>query len=129
LAAMVENVNKVTNTLKLQAELFLLDAGEFFPFGTYINKDSEIVPVGAYVENENDRPPSSEVIELLEKAFNFRIENGECKIAGIAIDINIKENNAIYDGIEMRFFEPDKKIYKRYLKYQINKNSVDFFET
>jgi len=126
---MVEDVNKVINTLKLQAELFLLDAGEFFPFGTYINKDSEIVPVGACLKNENDRPTSLEVIELLEKAFNFDIETGKCKIAGIAIDITIRENNETYDGIEMRFFEPNKKVYTKLLKYRINRNSVDFFET
>lgn len=123
---MEENIDKVINTLKLQAELFLLDAREFFPFGTYINEKDEIVPVGAYLEN--DRPPSLEVIELLEKAFNIDIKKGECKIAGIAIDITIKENNGRYDGIEMRFFEQDKEVYKRYLKYRIKENSVDFSE-
>src|SRR5580698_474647 len=124
---MEKDIHKIITRLKQQAELFLLDAMEFFPFGTYINKKDEIVPVGAYFEN--DRTPSLEVIDLLEKGLKDHIKKGDCKIAGIAIDVRISENSATYDAIEMRFYEPNKEVYKKYFQYKIKENSVDFFET
>jgi hypothetical protein len=122
----MENIiDKVVNLLKQQAEVFLLDAGEFYPFGTCINRENEIIPVAAKLEN--DRPSSLEVIDLLENAFKKGIEKGDYKLASIAIDITIRENNKAYDAIEIRFFESDKEVYKKYLKYEIKENSVNFF--
>ena len=121
-----ENINKIINSLKQQAELFLLDAGEFYPFGTYINMKNEIVPVGAY--SENDRPLSSELIDLLEKGFKDDIQKGDCKLGALAIDVSVKEDNKVYDALEIRFFEPKTEIYKKYFKYEIKGNSVEFFD-
>ncbi|BAU52601.1 hypothetical protein [Mucilaginibacter gotjawali] len=121
---MKEIANKLVEILKQQAELFLLDAGQFFPFGTYINMQNEIIPVGAYFEN--DQTSSAEVIELLEKALNDHIEKRECQIAAIAIDVTIKENQVSYDAIELRFFEPEKEACNMYLKYTIKGSTVEF---
>jgi len=122
-----ENIDKIINALKQQAELFLLNADEFYPFGTYINKKGAVIPVGAYFEN--DKTPSLEIIDLIEKAFNDHLQKGDCKIAAIAIDVTVKENNETYDAVEMRFFEVDKEVYKKYFKYEVKENTVQFFET
>jgi hypothetical protein len=124
---MEKDIKKIVNTLKQQAELFLLDAEEFYPFGAYINIANKIIPVGAY--SENDRPSSSEVIDLLEKAFKDHIQKGDCKLGALAIDVTIKENNKVYDAIEMRFFKTNKEVYKKYFKYEVKENSVAFFDT
>ncbi|HEY4325720.1 MAG TPA: hypothetical protein VGN20_17120 [Mucilaginibacter sp.] len=123
---MKENIDRLIEILKEQAQVFLLDAKEFYPFGTCINKENEIVPVSAYWENDN--PPSQPLIDLLEKHFKQGIENGDYKIAGIAIDGLQRENNFTYDIIEIRFFETDKEVYKKYFKYEIKEHSVEFFE-
>jgi len=117
-------MDKVIHILKQQAEVFLLDAGEFYPFGTYINMQNKIIPVGTY--SENDRPSSLDVIDLIEKAFKDNIQKGDCKVAAMAINVSIKENNKSCDAIEMRFFEADKEVYKKYFKYEIKENSVEF---
>ncbi len=61
---MIESeIEKLARVLKQQAEAFLLDAREFYPFGTYINMKDEIVPFGAYT-GEDEYPPSQDVIDL-----------------------------------------------------------------
>jgi len=116
---------KIINIVLQQAELFLLDANEFYPFGTCVNKKDEIIPVGAYLGG--DHPESQALIDLLEKDFKEGIETGNYKIAALAIDILIRKGNERYDGIEMRFFEP-KGISKRVYEYTIKEHSVEFVE-
>ena len=123
---MIESeIEKLVHVLKQQAEVFLLDAKEFYPFGTYMNIKDEIVPVGAYTTEEH--PQSQDVIELLEKGFTKRIQNGECKIGAIALDIYINENNEKYDAIEVRFFETGKEVYKKHFRYVIKETCVKFY--
>ena len=121
---MRENINRLINAIKQQAEGFLLEAKEFYPFGTYINKKNEIVPVGVYLGN--DYSPSLEIIDLLEKNFKDNIKKGECKIAAIAIDVVIKEKDVNHDAIELRFFVDGRESYKKYLKYEIKQKQVVF---
>lgn len=123
---MEENIDKLITILKEQAQVFLLDAKEFFPFGTYINKEDKIVPVGAYLGS--DYSPSLMLIDLLEKDFKQGIMNDDYKIAGIAIDCSLRENNSSFDIIEIRLFEADKEVYNRHFKYEIKEHSVDFFD-
>jgi hypothetical protein len=122
----MERIEKIVNILKQQAELFLLDAGEFFPFGSCVDFENKIIPVAAYFEN--DRPSSADVIALLEKTFTGHQEKGDRPLCVLAIDISIKEDNKAYDAIEMRFFEPKKEVYKKYFKYKIKENRVEFAE-
>jgi hypothetical protein len=117
---------KIIDIVQKQVELFLLDANEFYPFGTYINQKDEIIPVGSYLEG--DHLNSQELINLLEKGFKQGIQNGDYKIAVLAIDILIRKSNAMYDGIEMRFFEPNNEVYKKVYTYIIKDNSVEFVE-
>ncbi|MGZ3755710.1 MAG: hypothetical protein ACXVAY_15780 [Mucilaginibacter sp.] len=121
-------LEKIIDIIQKQAEAFLLelDAKEFYPFGTCINDKDEIVPVGAYVEG--DHPLSQDVIDLLEKDFEQGIKNGHYKIAVIIVDVLIRTNYEVYDGIEMRVFEPDKEVYKKMYKYLIKENFVEFVE-
>jgi hypothetical protein len=123
---MIESeIEKLVRVLKQQAEAFLLDAREFYPFGTYINMKDEIVPVGAYTGKEH--PPSQDVIDVLERGFAKKLQNGECRIGAIALDISVIENDKKYDAIEVRFFEPGKVVYKQYFRYLIKDTCVEFY--
>lgn len=51
-----------------QAELFLLEFGSFYPFGTILTSKGEIKPVSGYV-GEDDHPDSNDIINLLHEAF------------------------------------------------------------
>jgi len=123
---MKENVEKLVDVIKKQAKMFLLEAGEFYPFGSYINNKNEVVPVGA--SSGDDHPPSLELIDLLEKALKEHIQKGDCKLAAIAIDVAIKEHGRSFDAIEMRFLEANKVVNKKYYKYELKQHSVEFFD-
>src|SRR5471030_1504761 len=118
--AMEKNFERLENVIKIQAEAFLLDANEFYPFGSYINMKDEIVPVAAYLEG--DRPPSAPLIALLEK--RFKTDTTNYKAAAMAIDISININEEIYDAIELRFFEPNKNVFKKHIKYKVKDGCV-----
>jgi hypothetical protein len=72
---MTKEVEKLTKMIEEQAQLFLLDAGEFYPFGSCINKKDQLKPIGVYFDVEN--PSSSEVIAVLEMNIRDRIQSGD----------------------------------------------------
>jgi len=123
---MEKQIDKLINVIKMQAQVFLLDSGEFYPFGTCIDKFNKIIPVGAYLGEEHSL--SVDLINLLEKDFKEGINNDNYQIAAIAVDVIIRKNYNKYDGIEMIFFEPNKDAYKKHFKYIIHENYVEFID-
>ena len=105
--------------------MFLLDAGEFYPFGTYIGRENNIVPFSAYIEDENDRPKSQPLIEMLENGIKKRLYEGECLAGALAYDIFIKENGEKFDAVMIHIFDGDND-YEIPFKYYIHENHVEF---
>lgn len=89
-------MEKLIRVIKEQARIFLLDAGEFYPFGSCIDE-------------------------------NNKIKHGAYKIAVIAVNVTIKENNVDRDAIEIRIFEIGNKEYKKYIKYTTYGTHIEFF--
>ncbi|MGY4536934.1 hypothetical protein ACVW0P_001348 [Mucilaginibacter sp. UYNi724] len=114
---------KLINTIKHQAEVFLLDAGEFYPFGTYIDKEDCVVPVG--VGSEIDTPASQELIEVLENHFRSEIANNY-KLAALIVDVRVTENGQKVDGLQIRLFEHGNEVSETILKYIVNETHVEF---
>lgn len=117
------SVEDLINLIKEQVQTFLLDGGVFYPFGTCIDKNDQLVPVSAYLDGE---PSSLELISMLEKSFRERVEKGEYKVAAIIIDVTVKEGGIGYDAIEIRFFEPNSQERKEYVKYNTHSNFIEF---
>ena len=67
----MEREEILIKVIKQQAELFLLDAREFFPFGTCLGPHDEIIPIAAYMDDKDDRPKSQPLIEMLENSIQF----------------------------------------------------------
>lgn len=124
----MEIIERLIEVIKQQAEVFLLDAGEFFPFGTYINNKNQIVPFSAYIEDINDRPESQPLIDMLEKGIQTRLKNGECVVGALAYDVLIHENQEKCDAVLIRIYDNDKFV-ERCFKYRIHEKNVDFFQT
>jgi hypothetical protein len=118
-------VNTLITIVKEQAEIFLLDAGEFYPFGTVADKYNKIIPIAAYLGEPNDRPQSVPLIELIEEAIKAKIISGDYIIGAVAIDVTINENDELIDGLEIRVFEHDRS-YKQLFRYAIKQNTVVF---
>jgi hypothetical protein len=110
---------------KMYAEAFLLDAGEFYPFGTLINPSGEIVPLAGDVEAENDMPLSNDVLNVLQDYLEF---NADYLIAAIGVDILLGLNNQKYDALQIRVFEAGKQTEDLRFIYVINKDNVGFTE-
>ena len=70
------------------AEKMLSEHGEFFPYGGAIDKGGEVVSVAAY--DGNEQPPSSEVISMLQKAFQSAASNGEYRATALVYDVIIQ---------------------------------------
>jgi hypothetical protein len=116
-------LEKLIDAIKCQAEIFLLDAGEFYPFGTYIDNNNCVIPVGSY--SESDMPESQELIDLFDKYFKCEsVKN--YKLAALALDVLLKTNGVKVDALEIRLYEAGKEVSRIHLKYIINKHNVEF---
>jgi Protein of unknown function (DUF2569) len=78
------DLDNLLNSLLPFAERMLAEHGEFFPFGTTMKPDGEIVAVSGY--DGDERPPSQGVIDLLTQAFRQQARNGDLRAAGICYD-------------------------------------------
>jgi hypothetical protein len=111
-------------TTEEQVQMFLLAAGEFYPFAACINRENRIKPIGVYLENDN--PSSLEVVAILEINIREGMENGDYKMAVLAIDVTIKEENVDFDAVELRIFDMNNQEYTRYVKYQTFGSHIKF---
>lgn len=115
------SIEDLISLIKEQVQTFLLDGGEFYPFGTCIDKNDQLVPVSAYLDGEF--PSSLELISMLERRFR---EKGEYKVAAIIVDVTVKEDGISYDAIEIRFFEPNNHERTEYIKYTTHSTYIEF---
>lgn len=122
---MRNTIERLTASIKQQAEAFLNAAGEFYPFGSYINKANHIIPLAAYVEDENDNPPSLPLIDMLENYTKEMIGNGQCVMGVIAVNVLLKEGGQTFDAVQIRFFEKDNE-FTHAVKYNKQGESVIF---
>ena len=111
--------------IKQQAEIFLLAAREFFPFGTCLGPNDEIIPIAAYIDKKDDRPQSQPLIEMLENSLKKGLANGDYIIGALAFDALINEKGRKYDAVIIRIFEKDNMIEKHF-KYFIHEDRIDF---
>nr|WP_121271548.1 hypothetical protein [Pedobacter schmidteae] len=121
---MKKNIEKLIKVIKEQVQTFLLDAGEFYPFGTCIDRNDQIKPISAYLND--DFPSSLELISMLEKRLKEGVQNGDFKIGVLVIDVTVKENNISADAIELRFFQPNNLDDKQYIKYITHSSYIEF---
>jgi len=73
------------------AEKLLTEHGEFFPYGGAMTPEGQIVDVAAY--DGNERPPSSEVINMLQKAFQTAAKNKDYKATALVYDVRVQLAN------------------------------------
>ena len=121
----MDRVETLIKVIKQLAEVFLLNACDFFPFGTYIGQENNIVPFSVYAEDVNDRPASQPLIKLLEDNIKKGLAEGRYLAGALAYDIFIKENGEKFDAIMIHIFDGDND-YEKPFKYYIHENHVEF---
>ncbi|NCP85644.1 MAG: hypothetical protein GW810_12475 [Flavobacteriales bacterium] len=124
-------MNNKESSLKVsmfeQATVFLERAGEFYPYGVFINKNGVAIPVGVY--DDKDYLPSAEVITILEDNLYRKIKNNESTLVGIGVDVKVNEvieNNEVVkkDALMIKISKDGKNWKEEYYTYQINNNIV-----
>lgn len=81
-------LDTIFDEMLTQSQDLLRKYGEFFPFGRTMSTAGEITHVNAIPDN-SDRPPSQDVIDLLEQAYQEQIRNGEIRAAAISLDVRV----------------------------------------
>jgi len=121
-------VKSIRENIILQAENFLNEAGEFYPFGAVIDTKGDLKPVGIYFGEEY--PDAGEVIDKLGIALYEGLEKGNYKIVGMGIDVYLPgEEDKKRTAIEIRIMDIKGLIAKFWLPYQLNQfNKVEFEE-
>lgn len=115
--------NDLLSIVLQQAEIFILEQGDFYPFGSYVNKSGEIVPLGIFSESED----MSDFIDPLEKYISKGIENKHISEAAIAISVTVKMQDHPADAVEIRLFDDSRnKVSNLYYKYRIGEKEVTF---
>jgi hypothetical protein len=114
---------RLIDCIKEQAKLFLEEMGEFYPFGTSIDKNNDLRPLSVHMDEEI--PDVGEMLLKLEKGINFHLLNGEFILAAICIEIFINNNKGKIDAIQIRILDKNNQIGTYNYPYKIdNKNVV-----
>lgn len=101
-----------------QAQVFLREMGEFFPYATVIEPDGEVRPLALYAEGDELDPiwMSGKLHELLEKELD------QGKIDGYVICVNVlvrePDNGIKVDAASLQLVQRGHHTVTYYLKYQ-----------
>ena len=79
---------ELLNVVLPYAEELLSKHGEFFPFGAAMNRLGGISHESAFPGSE--QPPSSEVVDLLRRAFRSAGRSGDYRATAIAYDARVQ---------------------------------------
>jgi hypothetical protein len=69
------------------AEQMLQKHGEFFPYGSALKGNGEIVSVAGY--DGRELPPSNDIIRLLKQGFVQGAKSGEYKASALVYDVKV----------------------------------------
>ncbi len=83
------DVQTMLNKLLPIAEDLLLDHGEFFPFGGAMKEGGEVVTISGIDGLNNDQPPASEVIEMLDINLRIGAENDQYYATAVVSNVNV----------------------------------------
>jgi hypothetical protein len=101
-----------------QAKYFLEKAGEFYPFGSAVDQNGTIIPIGVQLENDFSQP--HEVISFLERVMIQKLKNHEAEAVVLGTDVTYKPagGTEIRSAIQVRMLRSDGDSIDYYLPYQ-----------
>jgi hypothetical protein len=121
------DLDNLLNALLPFAQQMLAKHGEFYPFGATMSTDGQIVLAAVY--DDDERPPSQQLIDSTAHEFRQQAAAGEIRAAGICYDVRTilpgetEKTDAICLGLEhqagqcMSVFLPYKKGWFGKVKY------------
>lgn len=116
----MNNVEKLLEAIKEQAELFLIENGEFAPFGTYIRSNGDLTYIGAYSETTD----SMEMYDILLRGFYDDLKDEDVRVCAIGLDGKYQE----MDVLVVEFILSPEDKYRHLYPYVLGKDKVVFGE-
>lgn len=107
------------NAVLPMAEKFLEQHGEFFPFGAAMKPSGEIVYVAGY--DDRERPPSADIIKLLESVFAKAAVAKQYKATALVYDVKVTppSSNKKSDAIAVALDHVDKYSVVVFFPYEL----------
>jgi|GEM_PF-660108 len=81
-----------------QADYFLKEIGEFYPFASVINRKGTLKPLGILLEKE--KPEAAEVLKELYQVLESGLEKGEYQAYAIGINVLLDREKLNKDVLE-----------------------------
>jgi hypothetical protein len=116
----MNTAEKLLEAIKEQAELFLIENGEFAPYGTYIRANGDLTYVGAYSETTD----SEEMYDLLLNGFYDDLKDEDVRICAIGLDGRYEGK----DVLIVEFILSPEHRYKFVYPYVLENKTVTFGE-
>jgi len=91
-------LQELVENIIYQADYFLKECGEFYPFASVWNKNDEIKPLGILLPN--DHPNPEVVIQELNRVLKSGKELKEYKAYAIGINTSLKRGEENWMGLE-----------------------------
>ncbi|GFE65232.1 hypothetical protein [Litoreibacter roseus] len=110
------------------AEQLLQNYGEFFPFGAAMKPDGQMILVAGY--DGDERPPSHEIIDLLNAGFRSSAVGGDYKATALTYDVRVslpgtsRKSDAVAIALD---HEGDYSVVV-YWPYKLSRGEVSFGE-
>ncbi|MFW0739949.1 hypothetical protein [Flavobacterium sp. T12S277] len=106
----------------LQAQKFLEELGEFFPYASVLSSEGELSTLGIYNDDDSDFN-AKKAIDIFQNNIKKEIENGSILIGAIGIDVLIKETNE--NAIMVKATDDGIKWHDRNFLYTIKDKIVE----
>ncbi|MFW0739996.1 hypothetical protein [Flavobacterium sp. T12S277] len=106
----------------LQAQKFLEEIGEFFPYASVLSSEGELSTLGIYNDDDSDFT-AKKAIDIFQNNIKKEIEEGTVSIGAIGIDVLIKETNQ--NAIMVKASHDGIKWHERNFLYTISDNVVE----
>ncbi|WP_106914525.1 hypothetical protein [Chryseobacterium aurantiacum] len=116
----MNNVEKLLEAIKEQAEKFLLENGEFAPYATHIRANGKLTYIGAYSESTD----SQELYDILLAGAYDDLKDEDVRIYGIAMDGKYHGK----DVLVVEFILSPENKYQQIYPYTIENKKVKFGE-
>jgi hypothetical protein len=116
----MNNIERLVEAIKEQAEKFLLENGEFAPYATHIRADGKLTYISAYSESVD----SKELYDILLTGAYDDLKDEDIRVYAIAMDGKHQGKDVLV--IELILSPEDK--YQQIYPYTIEDKEVIFGE-
>lgn len=117
-----KNFDSLIELMLFQAQKFLEEMGEFFPYASVLTSSKELSTIGIF-NDDDDNFNAQKAIDIFTNKIKQGIDSGEILIGAIGVDVLLKESNQ--NAIMVKVTDNGVKWHNRNFIYKITNNRVE----